>query len=116
MPALRGLAEQLAASRPLEGARVAACAHVTTETPALAATGALAFPVVAVNDAQTKHCFDNRYGTGQNTIDGILRATNLLIAGSRFVVCGYGWCGRGIAQRARGMGAQVIVCEVQPVK
>jgi adenosylhomocysteinase len=83
---------------------------------ALASVGGLAYPVVAVNDAQTKHFFDNRYGTGQNTIDGILRATNLLIAGSRFVVCGYGWCGRGIAQRARGMGAHVIVCEVQPVK
>lgn len=224
MPVLRGLAAQLAQTRPLQGARVAACAHVTTETAvlveavrmagaevvlcasnplstqddvaaylvkelevptfaikgesaagthrhqrhcldelanggtgpryvvddgadltaalhgerrdllgsvrgateetttgiirirALHAEGQLGFPVVAVNDAQTKHFFDNRYGTGQNTIDGILRATNILIAGSRFVVCGYGWCGRGIAMRARGMGAQVIVCEVEPVK
>jgi adenosylhomocysteinase len=224
MPVLRGLAAQLAATRPLAGARVAACAHVTTETAvlveavrlagaevilcasnplstqddvaaylvadlevstfaikgesadqthrhqsscldelaaggsgpryvvddgadltaalhgqrrdllasvrggteetttgiirikALHAEGALGFPVVAVNDAQTKHFFDNRYGTGQNTIDGILRATNILLAGSRFVVCGYGWCGRGIAMRARGMGAQVTVCEVEPVK
>jgi len=76
----------------------------------------LLFPVVAVNDADTKHLFDNRYGTGQSTIDGILRATNRLIAGSIFVVCGYGWCGRGVAMRARGMGARVIVTEVDPIK
>jgi adenosylhomocysteinase len=82
----------------------------------LHAEGALRYPVVNVNDAQTKHFFDNRYGTGQNTIDGILRATNTLLAGGRFVVCGYGWCGRGIAARARGMGGRVIVCEVEPVK
>ncbi len=78
--------------------------------------GRLRFPIIAVNDANTKHLFDNRYGTGQSTIDGILRATNTLIAGTRFVVCGYGWCGRGIALRARGMGAHVIVTEVDPTK
>lgn len=77
---------------------------------------ALKIPVVAVNDNLTKHLFDNRYGTGQSTIDGILRATNMLLAGKVFVVAGYGWCGRGVAMRARGMGAQVIVCEVDPVK
>jgi adenosylhomocysteinase len=79
-------------------------------------TGALRFPVIAVNESQTKHLFDNRYGTGQSTIDGILRATNILIAGSVFVVCGYGWCGRGIAARALGMGARVIVTEVNPIR
>ncbi|MDE2484485.1 MAG: adenosylhomocysteinase [candidate division NC10 bacterium] len=78
--------------------------------------GVLAYPIIAVNDADTKHLFDNRYGTGQSTIDGILRATNLLLAGRRFVVCGYGWCGRGVAMRARGMGANVIVTEVDPLK
>ena len=78
--------------------------------------GLLLFPVLAVNDAKTKHFFDNRYGTGQSTIDGIIRATNLLMAGSVFVVCGYGWCGRGLAQRARGMGSRVIVTEIDPLK
>ena len=78
--------------------------------------GVLAYPIIAVNDAQTKHFFDNRYGTGQSTIDGLIRATNLLLAGSRVVVFGYGWCGRGTAMRARGMGANVIVVEVDPVK
>src|SRR5690606_29050220 len=78
--------------------------------------GYLRFPVVAVNEARTKHMFDNRYGTGQSTIDGILRATNALIAGSTFVVVGYGWCGRGVAARARGMGADVIVVEVDPLR
>ena len=82
---------------------------------AMAADGALAFPVVAVNDAQTKHFFDNRYGTGQSTLDGIIRATNVLLAGKNFVVAGYGWCGRGLAMRARGMGANVIVTEVEPL-
>jgi len=77
---------------------------------------ALKIPVLAVNDNMTKHLFDNRYGTGQSTIDGILRATNILLAGRVFVVCGYGWCGRGVAMRARGMGAHVIVCEVDPIK
>jgi len=83
---------------------------------AMAADGVLRFPVVAVNDSRTKHLFDNRYGTGQSTIDGILRATNVLLAGSTFVVAGYGWCGRGVALRARGAGANVVVCEVDPVK
>lgn len=82
---------------------------------AMAADGALAFPVIAVNDAMTKHLFDNRYGTGQSTIDGIVRATNILLAGKTFVVAGYGWCGRGLAMRARGLGANVIVTEVQPL-
>jgi len=76
----------------------------------------LKFPVVAVNDADTKHMFDNRYGTGQSTLDGIIRATNRLIAGTNFVVCGYGWCGRGLAMRAHGMGGNVIVTEVDPLK
>ncbi len=76
----------------------------------------LKIPVIAVNDNLTKHLFDNRYGTGQSTIDGILRSTNILLAGKTFVVCGYGWCGRGVAMRARGMGARVIVCEVDPIK
>lgn len=75
----------------------------------------LNYPIIAVNDAKTKHLFDNRYGTGQSTIDGILRATNILLAGSRFVVAGYGWCGRGVAIRARGAGAHVIICEVDPL-
>jgi adenosylhomocysteinase len=81
----------------------------------MAADGVLKYPIIAVNDAQTKHFFDNRYGTGQSTIDGIIRATNRLLAGSHFVVCGYGWCGRGVAMRARGMGANVIVTEVDPL-
>jgi len=81
----------------------------------MARAGKLVYPIVAVNDAQTKHFFDNRYGTGQSTIDGITRATNILWAGRRVVVCGYGWCGRGIARRAQGLGAQVIVTEVQPI-
>ncbi len=76
----------------------------------------LKYPIIAVNDAKTKHMFDNRYGTGQSTIDGILRATNILLAGKKFVVCGYGYCGKGVALRAKGMGAEVIVCEVDPVK
>ncbi len=83
---------------------------------AMAADKMLEFPVVAVNDAMTKHFFDNRYGTGQSTVDGIVRATNVLLAGKRFVVAGYGWCGRGLASRARGMGALVIITEVDPLK
>jgi adenosylhomocysteinase len=83
---------------------------------ALERDGKLGFPIVAVNDANTKHLFDNRYGTGQSTIDGILRATNVLLAGRTFVVCGYGWCGRGIADRARGLGSHVIVVEVDPLR
>jgi adenosylhomocysteinase len=78
--------------------------------------GALAYPIIAVNDTPTKHLFDNRYGTGQSTIDGILRATNLLLAGTTFVVAGYGYCGKGLAMRARGMGAKVVVTEVEPVR
>src|SRR5256886_17103801 len=78
--------------------------------------GVLRFPVIDVNDAQMKHLFDNRYGTGQSTFDGLMNATNLLIAGKTFVVAGYGWTGRGIALRARGMGARVVVTEVDPVK
>jgi len=80
----------------------------------MAADGVLQYPIIAVNDAKTKHFFDNRYGTGQSTMDGIIRATNRLIAGSNFVVCGYGWCGKGLALRARGMGANVIVTEIDP--
>ncbi len=83
---------------------------------AMAGEGVLAYPIIAVNDADTKHLFDNRYGTGQSTLDGILRATNRLLAGTRFVVAGYGWCGRGVAMRARGAGAQVIVTEVDPIR
>jgi len=83
---------------------------------AMEKTGALKYPIMAVNDAYTKYLFDNRYGTGQSTIDGILRATNILLAGKNFVVCGYGWCGRGLAFRARGMGANVIVTEVNPTR
>ena len=79
-------------------------------------SGKLMYPIIAVNDADTKHLFDNRYGTGQSTIDGIMRATNRLIAGAQFVVCGYGWCGRGVAMRAKGMGANVTVCEVDPLR
>ncbi len=83
---------------------------------AMAKDGTLKYPIIAVNDALTKHLFDNRYGTGQSTIDGILRATNLLIAGLKVVVAGYGWCGRGVAMRAKGLGADVIVTEVSPVR
>ena len=81
---------------------------------AMAADGALKYPIVSVNDADTKHLFDNRFGTGQSTIDAIMRATNRLLAGRTIVVCGYGMCGRGVASRARGMGAHVIVTEVDP--
>jgi adenosylhomocysteinase len=83
---------------------------------AMEKTGDLKYPIIAVNDAYTKHLFDNRYGTGQSTIDGIVRATNILLAGKNFVVCGYGWCARGIAMRAQGMGANVIVTEVNPLR
>ncbi len=83
---------------------------------AMAKDSVLRYPIIAVNDAQTKHLFDNRYGTGQSTVDGILRATNILMAGLNFAVAGYGWCGRGVAMRARGLGANVIVCEVNPIR
>ncbi|MEO6390736.1 MAG: adenosylhomocysteinase, partial [Pyrinomonadaceae bacterium] len=83
---------------------------------AMAAAGVLTFPAMAVNNAQTKHFFDNRYGTGQSTLDGIIRATNILLAGRNVVVVGYGWCGKGVAMRARGMGSNVIVTEIDPIK
>jgi adenosylhomocysteinase len=83
---------------------------------AMAEEGVLAYPIVAVNEAQTKHMFDNQYGTGQSAIDGLLRATNLLLAGKSAVVCGYGWVGRGVAERLRGMGAIVTICEVDPLR
>ncbi|MFZ1701116.1 MAG: adenosylhomocysteinase [Pyrinomonadaceae bacterium] len=83
---------------------------------AMVNAGVLTFPSIAVNDAQTKHFFDNRYGTGQSTLDGIIRATNILLAGKTLVVVGYGWCGKGVAMRARGMGANVVVCEIDPIK
>jgi adenosylhomocysteinase len=82
----------------------------------MAKDGALKYPVIAVNDAMTKHLFDNRYGTGQSTVDGIIRATNILLAGKNFVVGGYGWCSRGIAMRAKGLGANVVVTEIDPLK
>jgi adenosylhomocysteinase len=82
----------------------------------MAKDGQLRYPIVAVNDALTKHMFDNRYGTGQSTMDGVIRCTNALIAGSKFVVAGFGWCGRGLASRARGMGADVIITEIDPTK
>src|ERR1043165_5522321 len=83
---------------------------------AMVAAGVLTFPSIAVNDAQTKHFFDNRYGTGQSTLDGVIRATNILLAGKTLVVVGYGWCGKGVALRARGMGSNVVVSEVDPIK
>ncbi len=87
-----------------------------TRLRSLEKNNVLAYPIIAVNDANTKHLFDNRYGTGQSTIDGILRCTNILLAGLSFVVCGYGWCGRGVAMRAKGMGANVVVTEVDPLR
>jgi adenosylhomocysteinase len=107
------------ARRELLGDIIAGTEETTTgviRLKALEADGKLGFPIIAVNDAQTKHLFDNRYGTGQSTIDGIIRATNVLLAGKRFVVGGYGWVGRGVASRARGMGAHVIVTEVDPLR
>ena len=83
---------------------------------AMAAEGVLKYPIISVNDADTKHLFDNRYGSGQSTIDGIIRATNVLLAGKKIVIIGYGWCGRGVAARAKGMGSDVIVCEVDPIR
>ncbi|OGK21850.1 adenosylhomocysteinase [Candidatus Roizmanbacteria bacterium RIFCSPHIGHO2_02_FULL_37_13b] len=98
---------------------VGSCEETTTgviRLKAMAKARELKIPVLAVNDNQTKHLFDNRYGTGQSTIDGIIRATNVLLAGRSFVICGYGWCGRGVANRARGMGSNVVVCEIDPIK
>lgn len=110
----------------IHGKRTHALQHVkggTEETTtgvlrlqAMHKAGALKYPIIAVNDANTKYLFDNRYGTGQSTIDGILRATNTLLAGKDFVICGYGWCGKGIAMRAKGMGAKVIITEVSPLR
>jgi adenosylhomocysteinase len=105
--------------RPADGTVLGGLEETTTgvvRTKALAAEKVLRFPIIAVNDTPTKRSFDNRYGTGQNTIDGILRATNVLLAGATFVVAGYGWCGRGIALRARGMGARVIICEINATR
>ncbi len=110
----------LHSSRPEQLGDVIAGTEETTtgviRLRALEAEGRLGFPVIAVNEAQTKHLFDNRYGTGQSTIDGLIRATNLLLAGRKVVVAGYGWCGRGVAMRAKGMGALVIVTEVEPLR
>jgi adenosylhomocysteinase len=105
--------------RDLLGGVVGGTEETTTgviRLKAMAKDGALGYPIVAINESDTKHLFDNRYGTGQSTVDGIIRATNVLLAGKNFVVAGYGWCGRGVASRARGMGAQVIVTEVNPVR
>ncbi|HLU24783.1 MAG TPA: adenosylhomocysteinase [Longimicrobiales bacterium] len=118
---VRALAEQLGADarERLVRSVVGSTEETTTgviRLKAMARDGVLQFPVIAVNDSYTKHLFDNRYGTGQSTLDGILRATNMLLAGSVVVVAGYGWCGRGFATRARGAGASVIVTEVDPIK
>jgi adenosylhomocysteinase len=120
-PPVRAWVEQLseAERRQLVGRVMGSTEETTTgviRLKAMAKDGVLQFPVIAVNDSQTKHLFDNRYGTGQSTIDGILRATNILLAGSTVVVAGYGWCGRGVAMRARGAGADVIVTEVDPLR
>jgi adenosylhomocysteinase len=108
------------AERPEQAAGVMGGTEETTtgviRLRSMAKDNVLKYPVVAVNDAMTKHLFDNRYGTGQSTLDGVLRATNILLAGKTVVVCGYGWCGRGLAMRAEGMGANVIVIEVDPLK
>jgi adenosylhomocysteinase len=114
------LVSELHKNRPSQLAKIKAGTEETTtgviRLRSMSKSGKLAFPVIAVNDSMTKHFFDNRFGTGQSTIDGIIRATNRLIAGSTFVVAGYGWCGKGLAMRARGMGARVIVTEIDPVK
>jgi adenosylhomocysteinase len=120
-PPVRNWVEQLSPAERTELVRrvIGSTEETTTgviRLKAMARDGVLQFPVIAVNDSQTKHLFDNRYGTGQSTIDGILRATNLLMAGSTVVVAGYGWCGRGVAMRARGAGADVIVTEVDPLR
>lgn len=120
-PQVRGLGEELGeAGREALVAGVLGSTEETTtgviRLRAMEKDGVLRFPVIAVNDSDTKHLFDNRYGTGQSTIDGILRATNLLLAGKVVVIAGYGWCGRGVAMRARGMGARVVVTEVDPVR
>jgi adenosylhomocysteinase len=113
------LVSTLHKERPEQCAEVMGGTEETTtgviRLKAMAAAGALKFPVIAVNDSMTKHFFDNRYGTGQSTIDGIVRATNILLAGRTFVVCGYGWCGKGLSMRARGIGANVVVTEIEPL-
>ncbi len=119
-PPIRRMVEALSPAERIELVkRVKGSTEETTtgviRLKAMAKEGILAFPIVAVNDSRTKHMFDNRYGTGQSTLDGIIRATNLLVAGSTFVVAGYGWCGRGLAMRARGAGAHVVVTEIDPV-
>ena len=120
-PAVRKWAEGLSSKAREEMVRrvVGGTEETTTgviRLRSMESSGVLQFPIIAVNDADSKHFFDNRYGTGQSTMDGIIRATNRLIAGSVFVVCGYGWCGKGLAMRARGMGAHVVVTEVDPLK
>jgi adenosylhomocysteinase len=114
------LVNEMHTKRKKDAERIVASMEETTtgviRLRAMAQEGKLRFPVIAVNDAKSKHLFDNRYGTGQSTVDGIIRATDYLLAGSRLVVAGYGWCGRGLAMRARGMGAIVIVTEVDPIK
>jgi adenosylhomocysteinase len=120
-PEVRGWAKGLkpAEREGLVGNVVASMEETTTGVIRLRAMekdGVLRLPVIAVNDAQTKHFFDNRYGTGQSTIDGIIRATDMLLAGRQVVVCGYGWCGKGVALRARGMGAHIIVTEIDPIR
>ncbi len=120
-PEVRAWAQGLSpAEREGVAANVVASMEETTtgviRLRAMEKDGVLKLPVIAVNDAQTKHFFDNRYGTGQSTIDGVLRATDMLIAGKKIVVCGYGWCGKGVASRARGMGGLVVVVEVDPIR
>lgn len=120
-PPVRQWARELSASdrRSLVDGLAGSTEETTTgviRLRSMAADGVLQFPVIAVNDSDTKHLFDNRYGTGQSTLDGIVRATNVLLAGSTFVVAGYGWCGRGVAYRARGAGAKVVVTEVDPLR
>jgi adenosylhomocysteinase len=114
------LVSELHSSRASQAGEILGSTEETTtgviRLRAMEKDGVLKFPVIAVNDAKTKHFFDNRYGTGQSTLDGIIRATNLLISGAVFVVAGYGWCGRGVAMRAKGLGARVIVTEVDPLK
>src|SRR5687767_1822099 len=120
-PEVRAWAATLSPSERAESVNnvVASMEETTTGVIRLRAMekdGVLKLPVIAVNDAQTKHFFDNRYGTGQSTLDGVIRATDILLAGRRVVVCGYGWCGKGVAMRAKGMGSHVIVTEVDPIR
>ncbi|MEP6704851.1 MAG: adenosylhomocysteinase, partial [Acidobacteriota bacterium] len=113
------VATMLKEKKELVGSLIGTTEETTTGVVRLQAmqkAGVLNFPSIAVNDAQTKHFFDNRYGTGQSTLDGVIRATNILLAGKALVVVGYGWCGKGIAMRARGMGSNVIVTEIDPIK